>query len=128
MGAPDLIFELRSKGYSIHADGGYLDISPADLPPDILQTIRQSKDEILAALLSEAKPDCIDTLATDSSELKSLIAELCRIVGHTEEATADMLAAYRNVYPFQVSAHRDYFKRLVELATAGRYWTSNTTH
>jgi hypothetical protein len=128
MGAPDLIFELRSKGYSIHADGGYLDISPADLPPDILQTIRQSKAEILAALLSEAKPDCIDTLATDYAELKTFIAELCQIVGHTEEAKANMLAACRDVTPTGIAEQRDYFKRLVELATAGRYWTSKTTH
>lgn len=53
MRAPDLIFELRSKGYSIRADGDYLDISPADLPPDVVQNIRQSKAEILAALQSE---------------------------------------------------------------------------
>lgn len=54
MGAPDLIFDLRRKGYSIQADGGYLDISPADLPPDVVQTIRQSKTEILTELQREA--------------------------------------------------------------------------
>lgn len=53
MDAPNLILELRSKGYSIRADGDYLDISPADLPPDVVQSIRQSKAEILAALQSE---------------------------------------------------------------------------
>lgn len=56
MGAPDLIFELRRKGYSIRADGGYLDISPADnLPPELVQTIRQSKAEILTELQREAR-------------------------------------------------------------------------
>ena len=55
MGAPDLIFELRRKGYSIRADGNYLDISPADLPPEVVQTIRQSKAEILAELQREAR-------------------------------------------------------------------------
>jgi len=56
MGANDLIFELRHKGYSIRADGGYLDISPADnLPPDLVQTIRQSKAEILTELQREAR-------------------------------------------------------------------------
>ncbi|MFZ2541000.1 MAG: hypothetical protein WAW75_04400 [Gallionella sp.] len=57
MGAPDLIFELRSKGYSIRADGGYLDISPADLPPEVVQTIRQSKAEILTELQREARAE-----------------------------------------------------------------------
>ncbi|MDO8414484.1 MAG: hypothetical protein Q7S51_11930 [Gallionellaceae bacterium] len=57
MGAPDLIFELRSKGYSIRADGGYLDISPADLPPEVVQTIRQSKAEIMTELQREARAE-----------------------------------------------------------------------
>ena len=58
MGAPDLIFELRSKGYSIRADGGYLDISPADnLPPELVKTIRQSKAEILTELQKEARAE-----------------------------------------------------------------------
>ncbi len=58
MGAPDLIFELRRKGYSIRADGGYLDISPADnLPPELVQTIRQSKAEILTELQREARAE-----------------------------------------------------------------------
>ncbi len=58
MGAPDLIFELRRKGYSIRADGGYLDISPADnLSPDLVKTIRQSKAEILTELQREARAE-----------------------------------------------------------------------
>lgn len=58
MGAPDLIFELRRKGYSIRVDGGNLDISPADnLPPDLVQTIRQSKAEILIELQREAQAE-----------------------------------------------------------------------
>lgn len=58
MGATDLIFELRRKGYSIRADGGYLDISPADnLPPELVQTIRQSKAEILTELQKEARSE-----------------------------------------------------------------------
>ncbi len=55
MGAPDLIFELRERGYSIKADGRYLDISPADdLPDDIVRQLKQRKFEILAALKQEA--------------------------------------------------------------------------
>ena len=55
MRASELIVELRNKGYSIRADGNYLDISPADLPPDVVQTIRQSKAEILAELQRETR-------------------------------------------------------------------------
>lgn len=58
MGATDLIFELRRKGYAIHADGGILDIYPADnLPPELVQTIRQSKAEILTELQREARTE-----------------------------------------------------------------------
>jgi TubC N-terminal docking domain len=54
MGAPDLILQLRQAGYSISADGNYLDISPADnLSPDLLQQLKQHKPEILAALRLE---------------------------------------------------------------------------
>jgi hypothetical protein len=56
MGAPDLIFELRRKGYSIRVDGGYLDISPADnLPPEFVQQLKQSKTEILTELQRETR-------------------------------------------------------------------------
>lgn len=56
MGAPDLIFELRSKGYSIRADGDYLDISPADnLPPELVKQLKQSKTEILIELQREIR-------------------------------------------------------------------------
>ena len=58
MGAPDLIFELRRKGYSIRADGGYLDISPADnLPSDLVQQLKQGKAEILAELQREVRAE-----------------------------------------------------------------------
>lgn len=77
--------------------------------------------------VANTEPDCLDTLATDYAELQTLIAELCRIVGHTEEAKANMLAACRNVTPAGIAEQRDYFRRLVELATAGKYWTSQTT-
>lgn len=51
MGAHDLIFELRSMGYSIRADGSYLDISPAaNLSPELVKQLKQSKAEILTEL------------------------------------------------------------------------------
>ena len=56
MGAPELIFELRRNGYSIQADGGYLDISPSDnLSPELLKQLKHSKAEILAELQQEAR-------------------------------------------------------------------------
>ena len=58
MGAPDLIFELRNAGYSIKADGRYLDISPADdLPDELVQQLKQSKAEILVALKLEQQQE-----------------------------------------------------------------------
>ncbi len=56
MGATDLIFKLRSDGYSISADGGYLDISPADdLSPELVQQLKQRKAEILTELQRETR-------------------------------------------------------------------------
>ncbi len=56
MGAPDLIFELRRKGYSVRADGNYLDISPAnDISPELVQQLKQSKPELLAELQRETR-------------------------------------------------------------------------
>lgn len=66
MGAPDLIFELRRKGYSIVADGSYLDISPADdLSVEFVQQLRQSKVEILCALHREEELTRLVRLVSD---------------------------------------------------------------
>ncbi|HUX90826.1 MAG TPA: hypothetical protein VMV48_09075 [Gallionellaceae bacterium] len=40
----------------------------------------------------------------------------------------DLLAARRNLYPYRVPVERDHFKLQVEMAKAGRYWNSQTTH
>jgi hypothetical protein len=71
--------------------------------------------------------DCLDTLGTDSQELISLIIELCEIVGYSTEAKDRMLAAYRNLYPYQVSAERDYFRLQVERARSGAYWKTKSS-
>jgi len=102
MGAPDLIFELRRKGYSIRADGGYLDISPADnLPPELVKTIRQSKAEILTELqrevrrqkviaMLEAAPDTQRAIYTDTdSDQHNVILTVA--VRHPTGATCEML-------------------------------------
>ena len=66
MGAPDLIFELRRKGYSIVADGVYLDISPADdLSPEFVQQLKHSKSEILCALHREEELKRLVLLVSD---------------------------------------------------------------
>ena len=47
MGATDLIFKLRNDGYSLKADGSYLDISPADnLSPELVHQLKLGKPEI----------------------------------------------------------------------------------
>jgi hypothetical protein len=46
-----LILKLRRSGYSIVAEGSYLDISPAEnLPSELVEQLKQSKSEILCAL------------------------------------------------------------------------------
>jgi len=84
-------------------------------------TSESANDEVI-------KADCLTTLEADDSELKAFIAELCRFAGHTEDDQAKMLAACRNLYPFQVSEQRDHFRRQVEMATAGKYWIAQTKH
>jgi hypothetical protein len=69
MGAPDLIFELRRKGYSVRADGNYLDISPANnISPELVKQLKQSKQEILAELQQETRRGkVIAMLQTDAT-------------------------------------------------------------
>lgn len=56
MGATDIIFELRRKGYSVRADGNYLDISPAEnIPLELVSQLKQSKLELLAELQRETR-------------------------------------------------------------------------
>ena len=68
MGAPDLIFELRRKGYSIRADGGYLDISPAELPSELIQKLKDNKTEILCVLHRENELKRLVLLVSEHNE------------------------------------------------------------
>ena len=72
MGAPDLIFQLRNSGYSIRVDGSYLDISPAELPPELVQQLKHNKTEILCVLHRE-------------DELKRLVLLVSKRCGFSEE-------------------------------------------
>lgn len=61
MNALDLIFKIRSIGYSVIADGSYLDITPIsdlpldDIPVELLHQLEQNKPEILCALHRETE-------------------------------------------------------------------------
>jgi hypothetical protein len=72
MGAPDLIFQLRNSGYSIRVDGSYLDISPAELPPELVQQLKHNKTEILCVLHRE-------------DELKRLVLSVSKRCGFSKE-------------------------------------------
>ena len=72
MAAPDLIFQLRSSGYSIRVDGSYLDISPDELPPELVQQLKHNKTEILCVLHRE-------------DELKRLVLLVCEHHGFKQE-------------------------------------------
>jgi hypothetical protein len=97
MDTPNLIIELRQKGYSIRADGGYLDISPSDLPSDLVEQLRQSKPEVLAELQREgvewrrqkviamlkAEPDipraiCVDANSDPHNVILTVAVRTCR--------------------------------------------------
>ena len=63
MGATELIFKLRSDGYSIIVDGSYLDISPADdLSVEFVQQLKQRKTEILSELQREDRQNKVLTM------------------------------------------------------------------
>ncbi len=61
MNALDLIFKIRSRGYSVIVDGSCLDITPMsdlpldDIPAELLHQLEQNKSEILCALHREAE-------------------------------------------------------------------------
>ncbi len=61
MNALDLIFKIRSRGYSVIVDGSCLDITPIsdlpldDIPAELLHQLEQNKPEILCALHREAE-------------------------------------------------------------------------
>lgn len=117
MGAPDLILQLRQAGYSISADGNYLDISPADnLSPDLLQQLKQHKPEILAALRLEQQREArrekvLAMLAADPNMKRAIYVDtdsdpenaiLAIAIRHT--ATFEMQVPRANFDPWQLLA------------------------
>lgn len=85
--------------------------------------IQRHKPEVIAALIGEGSgADFVDTLAADSEELTACIMELCQLAGYSDEARDRMLAARRNLYPFQIATEAAYFRLQVIRARAGAYW------
>ena len=91
--------------------------------------IQRHKPEIIAALTgAESAADCVDTLIADYEELTACIIELCQIAGYPEEAQVKMLAARRNLYPFQIAPEAAYFRLQVIRAKIGEYFASKPAH
>lgn len=117
MGAHDLIFKLRSNGYSIISDGSDLEISPAeDLPSDLLWQLKQHKPEIIAALKVEQQQDfrrekVLAMLAIDSSLKRAVYADadsdpdnVIITVAVRHVATCELLVLKANYDPWQLLA------------------------
>jgi len=118
VGAIDIIFKLRSDGYSISADGGYLDIFPADdLSPELVKQLKLGKPEILSALgreekarairrekvlaMLEANPESLRALYTDTqSDLNNVILT----VAIRGMATCEMYVSKKKFDAFQLLA------------------------
>lgn len=92
------------------------------------RTSNIEKNTVAVEVNTPPETDCLHTLTKDYAELKTLIAELCRIACYSDEDQSHMLAACSNLYPYQYTEQRDYFRLQVESAAAGRYWTGQTTH
>ncbi len=116
MGATDLIFKLRNDGYSISADGGYLDIFPADdLSPELVKQLKLGKPEILCALnreekaretrrekvlaMLEADPRALRAMCTDVQSDPNNVILTVAIRG---KATCEMYVAKKRFDPFQL--------------------------
>ena len=89
--------------------------------------IRRHKPEVIAALTGQPPPpktaaNDSATLAADYEELTACIIELCQLAGYADEARERMLAARRNLYPFQYAKECAYFRWQVIRARAGAYW------
>lgn len=116
--------QLRMEGEHLKAKGNRETIAAWQA------MIRRHKPEVIAALTgAESEADFVGTLAADSEELTACIMELCQLVGYASEVRERMLAARRNLYPFQVATECAYFRWQVIRARAGAYWNNDqVTH
>ena len=99
MGAPDLVFELRSSGYSIVADGSYLDISPADdLSPELVKQLKQRKAEILTELQRESRQKkVLAMLAENPNKQRAVYADT-----ESDQGNVILAIAVRNLSTYEM--------------------------
>ena len=113
---------LRAKGGNLKAKGN------RELIAAWQTMIQRHKPEVIAHLAgqpTEAATNDSETLAADYEELTACIMELCQLAGYSDDARERMLAARRNLYPFQYATECAYFRWQVIRAKAGAYWDSD---
>ncbi len=92
--------------------------------------IKRHKLGVIAVLTEQSQPT-IDTayedavLKEDYLELTLCIIELCQLAEFSAESRTRMLAARRNLYPFQYAIECAYFRWQIERAKAGVYWNDD---
>jgi hypothetical protein len=111
---------LRMEGEHLKAKGS------REIIAEWQAMIQRHKPEIIAALSGvSSEADFVDTLAADSEELTACIMELCQLAAYPDEARDRILAARRNLYPFQIATECAYFRCQVIRVRAGTYWSNN---
>ena len=92
--------------------------------------IKRHKPGVIAVLTERPQP-AVDaayddaTLAEDYSELTLCIVELCELEVYPKESQIRILAARKNLYPFQYAIECAYFRWQVERAKGGVYWNGD---
>ncbi len=103
MGATDLIFKLRNEGYSIKADGSYLDISPADnLPSKLVRQLKHSKAEILTELQQEAQRETRRLRALETLDENSNVPRAIYIDTESDQHNIILTIAIRDTNTFEM--------------------------
>lgn len=111
---------LRMEGEQLKAKGNRETITAWQ------PMIQRHKPEITTTLCGQpTTTEADDTLLADYEELTSCIIELCQLAGYADDVRERMLAARRNLYPFQIATECVYFRWQVIRARAGAYWHCN---
>lgn len=92
--------------------------------------IKRHKPGVIAVLTDQPQPTIAATyddatLAEDYRELTFCITELCALEEYSEESRKQMLAAQKNLHPFQYAIECAYFRWQLERARAGVYWNDD---
>lgn len=122
MGAPDLIFELREAGYSIKADGRYLDISPADdLPAEIVERLKQSKAEILKVLLHEQQQEARRQKALAMLDADPQLKRVVHVDVDSDRDNAILTIAIRHIATCEMLVKKSDFDAWQLIALVDKY-------